>query len=97
MTPDPFGVVWVHDCLRCGTNGHSLFKRTFSGMCNPCYLCCESFNVRLLSLEDLLRHKQRKCAVFDANALDSSIEPALYFLPDEVRRRFEDILKVPLI
>jgi hypothetical protein len=60
-------------------------------MSNPRDLSGETFNVIFLSLQDILRHKQRERAVPDAHLFDLVIEPTLDGLPDKVRSRLGHI------
>jgi hypothetical protein len=54
-------------------------------MGNPGDFSSETLNVILLTLQNILRHEQRKRAVLDANALDLLVEPVLNLFPNEVR------------
>ena len=55
MALDPFGIVGVHDGFGGGADGDFLFERFVAGVGHPGHFSGESFDVRFLFFEDLLR------------------------------------------
>lgn len=53
-------------------------------MGHPGDLSSESLNVILLTLQHILRHKERERAVLHTHLLDTEVEVLLDLLPDEV-------------
>ena len=53
-------------------------------MGDPSNLCCKTFNMVFLPFQHILRDKQGKRAVPDAQLFDLDIEPLLDFFPNKV-------------
>jgi hypothetical protein len=58
-------------------------------MSHPGDLSSEALNVILLTLQHILRHKEREGAVLHTHLLDTEVEVLLDLFPDEVRGGLE--------
>lgn len=60
-------------------------------MCHPRNFRCETFDMGLLSLENVFRYEQGKGAIPDSNFLDIEVEPVANLVPDEPCRWLGDV------